>query len=230
LEELPLIRYPFRLDLLPECGVYFFYEDGEVWGHGGDKLRIVRVGTHRGGSLRNRIAEHYLLGKYERQMYFDRNRPKPSDRSIFRKNIGRALLNRDNDSYLEIWNISFVKRENRERYGFMRNIDKERELEEKITKIIRERFSFRFIVLNGQAERMMLERTLIGTLASCKLCRPSENWLGNYSPIPEIREGGLWLTQHLDAEPISDEDRRIILNAIERTKEWLNRIVGIKIL
>jgi len=64
-----------------------FYEDGEVWGHGGDKLRIVRVGTHRGGSLRNRIAEHYLLGKYERQMYFDRNRPKPSDRSI----LGRIL-------------------------------------------------------------------------------------------------------------------------------------------
>ncbi|MCC6019121.1 MAG: hypothetical protein LM601_08820, partial [Candidatus Verstraetearchaeota archaeon] len=196
LEELPLIRYPFRLDLLPECGVYFFYEDGEVWGHGGDKLRIVRVGTHKGGSLRNRIAEHYLLGKYERQMYFDRNRPKPSDRSIFRKNIGRALLNRNNDSYLEIWNIKFVEREDRERYGFMRNINKEKELEEKITRIIRERFSFRFIVLNGQAERIMLERALIGTLASCKLCRPSENWLGNYSPIPEIRESGLWLTQH----------------------------------
>jgi hypothetical protein len=222
--------YPFRLGLLPKCGVYFFYEDGEVWGHGGDKLRIVRVGTHRGGSLRDRIAEHYLLGKYESRIYFDRNKPKPSDRSIFRKNIGRALLNRDNDSYLEIWNISFVKRENRERYGFMRNIDKERELEEKITKIIRERFSFRFIVLNGQAERMMLERTLIGTLASCKLCRPSENWLGNYSPIPEIREGGLWLTQHLDAKPISERDKEVILNAIERTKEWLNRIVGIKIL
>jgi hypothetical protein len=203
--------------------VYFFYEDGEVWGHGGDKLRIVRVGTHKGGSLRNRIAEHYLLGKYERQMYFDRNRPKPSDRSIFRKNIGRALLNRDNDSYLEIWNIKFVEREDRERYGFMRNINKEKELEEKITRIIRERFSFRFIVLNGQAERIMLERALIGTLASCKLCRPSENWLGNYSPIPEIRESGLWLTQHLNAKPINERDKEVILNAIERTKRFLQQ-------
>jgi hypothetical protein len=74
-------------------------------------------------------------------------------------------------------------------------------------------------------ERMMLEGALIGTLASCKLCRPSENWLGKYSPVSKIRESELWLTQHLNAEPISDEDRRIILNAIERTKEWLNRIV-----
>jgi hypothetical protein len=133
------------------------------------------------------------------------------------------LLNRDNDSYLEIWNIKFVEREDREPYGFMRNINKEKELEEKITRIIRERFSFRFIVLNGQAERMMLERALIGTLASCKLCRPSENWLGNYSPIPEIRESGLWLTQHLNAKPINERDKEVILNSIERTKIFLQQ-------
>jgi hypothetical protein len=91
--------------------------------------------------------------------------------------------------------------------------------------LFEENIEFRFIVLDGQTERMILEGALIGTLASCKLCRPSENWLGNYSPKQEIKRSGLWLTQHLDAEPISDEDRRIILNAIERTKEWLNKIV-----
>ena len=85
LESLPLIRFPFSLDWLLESGVYFLYEDGEVWGHGGYILRIVRVGTHRGGSFRDQIAEHYLLGKYEFWMNFDWNKPKPSDRSIFRK-------------------------------------------------------------------------------------------------------------------------------------------------
>ena len=221
LEELPLIRYPFDLDDLPKCGVYFFYEDGEVWGHGGDKLRIVNVGTHKGGTLRDRIAEHYLLGKYESRIIFDQNKFKPSDRSILRKNIGRALLNKDNDSYLKIWNINFVKREDRERYGFMRNIDKEKELEEKITRIIRERFSFRFIILDDQMERKRLKSALIGTLARCGLCKPSKNWLGKYSPVSKIRKSGLWLTQHLNAEPISERDKEVILNAIERTKKYL---------
>jgi hypothetical protein len=103
LEQLPLIRFPFRLEQLPENGIYFFYEDGEVWGHGGNKPRIVRVGTHKDGNFRSRIKEHYLLD--ESWMNFNENKPKPSDRSIFRKNIGRALLNKDKDSYLKIWNI-----------------------------------------------------------------------------------------------------------------------------
>lgn len=138
-----------------------------------------------------------------------------------RKNIGRALLNKDNDSYLKIWNINFVKREKRECYGFMRNIDKERELEEKITRIIKERFSFRFIVLDDQMERNRLKSALIGTLAHCGLCRPSENWLGKYSPVSKIRESGLWLTQHLNAEPISERDKEVILDAIRKTRELL---------
>ena len=35
LEQLPLIRYPFNPNDLPENGIYFFYEEGETWGHGG---------------------------------------------------------------------------------------------------------------------------------------------------------------------------------------------------
>lgn len=36
------------------------------------------------------MGEHFLSN--ESQMSFDRNKPKPSDRSVFRLNIGRALL------------------------------------------------------------------------------------------------------------------------------------------
>lgn len=42
-----LIKYPFNVKLLSFNGIYFFYEEGEFWGHGGNKLRIVRIGTHR---------------------------------------------------------------------------------------------------------------------------------------------------------------------------------------
>lgn len=106
LERLPIIRFPFELEKLPENGIYFFYEDGEVWGHGGNNTRIVRIGTHRGKNFRSRINEHFLLD--ESKMNFDKSKPKPSDRSIFRKNIGRALLNKHSDDYLEVWEISEI--------------------------------------------------------------------------------------------------------------------------
>ena len=34
--------------------------------------------------------------------------PAPKDRSIFRKNIGRDLLNREKDPYLECWEADFT--------------------------------------------------------------------------------------------------------------------------
>ena len=223
LERLPLLRFPFDLDQLPSNGIYFFYEEGEVWGHGGDKPRIVRVGTHKRGNFRKRIAEHYLLD--ESRMNFDENRPKPSDRSIFRKNIGRAILNKREDDYLEIWEKDFIIRENREKFGCLRNIKKEKEIEFEITKIIRENFSFRFIKVDDQVRRIGsagLESSLIGTIANCKLCKPSKNWLGNYSPKKEIRESGLWLVQHLKARSINKNEKRIIQDAIERTLDFLS--------
>ncbi len=220
LEQLPLIKFPFKLESLPENGIYFFYEDGEFWGHDGEKLRIVRVGTHRDGNFRSRIKEHFLLD--EAWMNFDKNKPKPSDRSIFRKNIGRALLNKEKDNYLKIWEIDFTTKRNRELWGNKRDVEKEKKIEEKITKILREKFSFRFIILDPYVERIGskgLERPLIGTLASCKLCKPSFNWLGNYSPVKKIRESGLWLVQHLKSCPISEKDREIILKAVEETNK-----------
>ena len=109
LEQLPIIKYPLKLEKLPENGIYFFYERDEIWGHDGCKLRIVRIGTHnKQGNFRSRIKEHYLLD--ESKMNFDKNMPKPSDRSVFRKNLGKALLNRDGDDYLSIWNIDFMTR------------------------------------------------------------------------------------------------------------------------
>jgi len=224
LEKLPLIKYPFRLEQLPRNGIYFFYEEGEVWGHGGNKPRIVRVGTHRNGRFRSRIKEHYLLN--ESWMNFDKNKPKPSDRSIFRKNIGRVLLNKNEDNYLKIWNISFIPRRNRELWGHKRDIEKEKKIERMITKILRERFSFRFIILSDQEKRMGskgIESSLIGTIAQCKLCKPSANWLGNYSPKRKIKESGLWLVQHLKATPINERDKEIISNAIEKTIKFIQK-------
>src|ERR1017187_819595 len=81
LAPLPVVAYPFDLKRLPRNGIYFFYEQGESWGHSGSWPRIVRVGTHKEGNFRSRISEHFLPN--ERRMDFDVTRPRPHDRSIF---------------------------------------------------------------------------------------------------------------------------------------------------
>jgi len=223
MEQLPPIRFPFEVKELPKNGIYFFYERDEKWGHNGNRQRIVRIGTHRDRNFRNRIAEHFLLDKGK--MNFDLRRSKPSDRSIFRKNIGRALLNRRKDPYLKIWEIDFMKRKNREKFAQFRNIKKEKHIESRITAILRDKFSFRFIQLKKQAERMGrggLESSLIGTVSHCSICRPSEIWLGNSSPKKQIRESGLWLVQHLKADPIDEADKAVIIDAIKASQHFLS--------
>jgi hypothetical protein len=160
----------------------------------------------------------------ESKINFDRKKQKPSDRSIFRKNIGRAILNKDKDDYIQTWEIDFTSRRNRELFGYKRNIDKERSIESTITKILRNNFFFRFLFMEDKIERMGsqgLESSLIGTLARCKKCKSSINWLGNHSPKKQIQESGLWLVQHLTANEINEGDKKVILNAIEKSKEWI---------
>lgn len=203
-QSLPEVRWPFATDHLPRNGIYFFSEEGEYWGHGGDVARVVRVGTHREGNFRSRMADHFILS--ERKMEFTSKRAAPKDRSIFRKNIGRALLNRDKDPYLAVWEIDFTTRAVRESMSVRRDVEKERLTEREVTRNLRERFSFRWIEVEGQEQRMGsegLEAALIGTLSACRECRPGAGWLGQFSPKPKITQSGLWLEQHLNAPSLS---------------------------
>jgi hypothetical protein len=218
LYALRLFSYPFDLKALPANGIYFFYEKGECCSHEGERPRIVRVGTHRDGNFQSRIAEHFLFD--ERKMVFTEDQPAPHERSIFRKHIGRALLNEAEDPYLSVWEMDFTTRELRERNRHLRDIRKEVAIEREVTRMLRENFSFRFIEVADQVHRMGsegLERGLIGTLASCPHCEPSAEWLGNYSPKPKICQSGLWLIQHLRAAPLSPAQQSLIAGAIEKT-------------
>ncbi|MXW43984.1 MAG: hypothetical protein F4Z56_04650, partial [Candidatus Dadabacteria bacterium] len=81
-------EFPFEPGLIPESGIYLLFEAGET-AHGTE--RIVHVGMHSGDRrLRSRLQEHDSPNK---------------DRSILRKNVGRALLRKSGDSFLEKWNI-----------------------------------------------------------------------------------------------------------------------------
>lgn len=223
LEQLGLVSWPFQASSLPLNGIYFFYERGEVWGHGGDHPRIVRAGSHRDGNFRSRISEHFLPNA--QKMNFNAQSPAPKDRSIFRKNIGRALLNRMKSPYLEIWEKDFTTRGVQEQFLKVRDISLEKQIESEITQHLRENCSFRYIILENQINRFGgqgLESRIIGTLAQCELCQPSSKWLGNYSPVEKVRESGLWLSQHLRADPLDESAMELFSQGIKKANEWMN--------
>lgn len=223
LEPLPLIKYPFNLNHLPTDGIYFFYEEGETWSHGGTKPRIVRIGTNKQGNFQHRISEHYLLN--EAKMNYTIDQAAPHDRSIFRKNLGRALLHKAHDPYLEVWNLDFTSAASRRANKHLRDLRHEKEIEAEVTRLLREQFSFRFIKFDPHVPLMGstgFESNLIGTLARCPQCRLSSDWLGNYSPEPKHRESGLWLYQHLTAPELNPAQQQSIQTAINTTLQWLN--------
>ena len=179
-------RFPVDPDAIPENGVYLLFEEGER-GHGGD--RIVRIGTHTGQyQLRSRLAEHFLIPN--------------KDRSIFRKNVGRALLNRTDDAFLAQWELDLTSRKSRERHHGDVDPERQRQLEGEVTGRIQQSFSFVTIPVAEKEARLALEKALIATVAACSECQASREWLGRFSPKPKIRDSGLWQEQHLGSTPL----------------------------
>jgi len=186
----PRHRFPVNVDEIPLNGIYALFEKGEK-GHGGD--RIVRVGTHTGcGNLRSRLREHFVTEN--------------KDRSIFRKNIGLALLNKAGDHFLSQWEIDLTTRAARETYGS--KVDKERlhEVERQVSRFIQVAFSFAVLPISDKEDRRYFESAMISTISMCKECRPSKSWMGNHSTKERIRESGLWQIQGLYKTPLSRQD------------------------
>lgn len=185
-------KFPFSqdLDFIPKNGIYIIFENGEKCN---DLDRIVRIGTHTGiNQLRSRLNQHFV------------NENK--DRSIFRKNIGRCLLNIENSPYSKIWEIDFTTRKNKDEYGNLVDEIFQKQLETRITEYIQDSLSFTVIEVDNKAERMNLESKIISTISLCKNCKPSSNWLGLYSTKPKIRESGLWQVNELYKEPLNQSD------------------------
>jgi len=67
-------------------------------------------------------------------------------------------------------------------------------------------FSFVAFPVEDKDARFELKSRIIFALSLCDGCRPSEQWLGGCSPKSKIRESGLWLTQGLRKEPLSEDE------------------------
>jgi hypothetical protein len=183
-------RFPFDEELIPLNGVYLLFEQGEE-AHGGD--RIVRIGTHRGqGNLRSRLREHFIKEN--------------KDRSIFRRNVGRAILNKANDQLLKQWNLDLTKTAARDKHGATMDRGRIAEVERLVSRHIQEHCTFVVIAVDHKEHRHRLESRLISTVSLCEEHRPSSNWLGLSSPLEKIRQSGLWLVNELWKTPLSDDD------------------------
>ena len=187
LDRLPHNHFPFDDSLIPLNGIYILFEDGEL-AHGTN--RIVRIGTHTGkDQLRSRLKQHFILEN--------------KDRSIFRKNIGRALLNKDKDPFLEKWELDLTTRAAKEKLGFQIDHEKQKQVERQVSDYIQSHFWFVVFPVSQKEDRLILESRIISTVSLCPSCRPSPNWLGLFSPKEKIRESGLWIVNELYKQPLT---------------------------
>lgn len=192
--SLERLNFPFDERKIPLNGIYILFEKGEN-AHNGD--RIVRIGTHRGENrLRLRLKEHFI------------NENK--DRSVFRLNIGRALLNKDKDPFLDHWNIDLTPKKANEKHSSSIDFEKQKETERRVSQYIQTNISFVVIEIEDLEKARDLESRIISTISLCNKCRPSSGWLGLFSPQEKIRNSGLWLEQHLYKKSLSNDDMQLI--------------------
>lgn len=195
-DEIPHLTWDEIDSLEFENGVYLIFESGETIL---ETNRIVRVGTHtKDGLLKRRLKNHYIRTN--------------KDGSIFRKNIGSALLNKDQDEFLDVWRLNTsspkVKEENKDRL----NSAYKKEIEKRVSDYLRENTKFLCIEVDSKEERLRLEEGLIALFGGNKKFKASDNWLGNYHPDSKIRESYLWNKQGLNGDPLSLYEVRTLTN------------------
>jgi hypothetical protein len=188
--RLQILSFPFDTKMIPYNGIYILFETGET-GHGTN--RIVRIGTHTGSDqLRSRLKQHFIQEN--------------KDRSIFRKNIGRAILYRDHDPFLKLWDLDLTTHKARQMYKNVVDFSKQKQVEQQVTQYIQ--INFRFVVfrVDEKEKRLDWESKIISTVSLCTECQPSSSWLGKYSPKEKIQQRGLWLVNELDKKPLSESE------------------------
>ena len=197
--KLPRHKFPFDEQKIPQNGIYVLFEKGEIGHRGG---RIVRIGTHTGqNQLRSRLKQHFTQEN--------------KDRSIFRKNIGRCLLNKTEDYFLADWNLDLTTRANRNRYELQIDFNKQGRIERRVTKYMQRNLDFAVFEVPDKQMRLLLEARLISAVSRCGNCSPSKRWLGRHSPVRKIAESGLWQVMELYKDSFTANEFKKFTRLIE---------------
>jgi hypothetical protein len=201
--------YPFfqLKDEIPKNGIYIIFENGEKFK---EYDRIVRVGTHKGTKkLLSRLNEHFLIE--------DKNR------SIFRKNIGRCILNMEQNPYLPLWELKTTSKADKGMNLRLLDLDFEKQLEKTISNYIQNNLSFCVFQIDTKVERLFWESKIISTLAKSRELEPSKNWLGNYSTKDKIKTFGLWQVNELFNASLTEKELEELKNIILKNGKIPNR-------
>lgn len=189
-----LLTEPGLSQLLPNRGVYFFFEPGECRSGSGQGMRVVRVGTHavsQGSrtTLWNRLRNH--------RGFLNGSMPEGGNHrgSIFRLHVGTALINRDR------WPVEAAAHWGKNASAPREIREKEYPLEKAVSETIRA-MPFLFIEVGDPASasslRGAIERNSIALLSRCReIDPPSRTWLGHWADREAIRRSGLWNVKYI---------------------------------
>lgn len=168
---------------IPERGVYFLFEAGELRPDRSTQ-RVVRVGTHRKGSLPDRLGHHLgtLAGGGSHRS------------SIFRSLIGRSMP----DGRPQSWGIS-NRTEAARRAGIAKEdlCEFERSHEGRVSERIRA-MTVICLAIDKEADRRAVEQGAIALLSNAlrEFEPPSQKWAGKRcEDRPLVAASGLW-NQH----------------------------------
>lgn len=192
--------FPFKQQIneIPANGIYIIFENGEKFG---DLDRIVRVGTHTGEKqLRSRLNQHFIKEN--------------KNRSIFRKNVGRCILNKNNSPYLPLWELDTTSKADKEKNLRLLDLEFEKKTEKKISDYIQTNLSFSVFQVDTKEQRLFWESKIISTLAKSGELKPSKNWLGNYSTKDKIKSVGLWQVNELFNSSLTEYEFEELKNHI----------------
>ena len=184
----PLRELPPR-SMLPERGVYFFLEPGELRTASPSVQRVVRVGTHAvsfgsKATLRKRLKAH--LGT--------RTGGGNHRGSVFRLHVGTALLARD-ETPVTTWGVGSAAPPE------FRNSETIRAAEAACEQRVSEYIGAMPVLwvnipdeAGPESERAFIEQNAIALLSNqfVPIDSASEKWLGRFSPRQEIRDSALW--------------------------------------
>jgi predicted transport protein len=188
-----LKRYEFPFsEKIGKNGLFVFFEKGEKFQ---DEDRIVYIGSN---------VKEGKLPKMINYIFKDGNR----DNTTLRKNIGKSLLTKEDDSYIKKFNIHpslkimklwdmDLKEFNEEYLDDSVENEQIKNIEEMVSQYIQDNFSFSIVEINNKLKRLHLKSKIISSLSLSDEFTPSNEWLGNDSPREKIRNSGLWLEQHL---------------------------------
>jgi len=197
---------------LPEQGVYFFFEEGELR-EKNNSNRIVRIGTHAAianseATLYKRLYNHKgsndLTGNHRD--------------SVFRKLIGFSILNQEELDY-PFWGDKSKKSDK-----FVKQAEKP--LEIKVSNYLH-KMAFTVLEVPGPSskdnDRAFIEENTIVLLSNFDrqaIDKCSKKWLGLYSKDPKVIASGLWNSDYVERKQIDNKYFDTFEKHLNKMNNW----------